>query len=93
MFYVLRKYVPCLRPRGQFRAAATIIKCGLSINISLYLDHLTLGKMAGIPQTIFSDVFSLIKSFVLRFSLLLRAQLTITGLDNGLATNMRQAFI
>ena len=46
------------------------------------LTHLLLDKMAAIPQTIYLDAFSWIKSFVFRlkfhWSLFLRIQVTIT---------------
>ena len=57
--------------------------------------------MAAISQTMFSDAFSWMKSFILwlkfHWSLFLRVQLTINQrgffLDNGLAPNRRQAII
>ena len=65
-----------------------------------FLTHLPLDKMAAIPQPIFSDAFSWMKSFMfwLKFHWsLLRVQLTATqhwfGLDNGLALNRGQAII
>ena len=64
------------------------------------LTHLPLDKMAAVSQTIFSDAWSWMKSFVfwLKFhwSLFLRVQLVkppSIGLDNGLAPNRRQAII
>ena len=67
------------------------------------LTHLSRDKMAAISQTIFSDAFSWMKSFIfwLKFhwTLFLRVLLTITqqlfrfGSDNGLSPNRRQAII
>ena len=65
-----------------------------------WLTHLPLVKMAAISQSIFSDAFLWMKSFVflLKFhwNLFLRVQLTIVPSivsDNGLVPNRRQAII
>ena len=61
------------------------------------LTHLPMDIMAAISQTIFSDAFLWMKSFVIwlkfHWSLFVRVQFTINsfGLDNGLAPNRRQA--
>ena len=65
------------------------------------INSFPLDKMATFSQTVFSDAFSLIKSFLFGltfpWSLFLRVQLTIAqhwfGSDNGLAPNRRQAII
>ena len=63
------------------------------------LNSSPLDKLTAISQTIISDAYSWMKSFVfcLKFhrSLFLRVPLTITsiGLDNGLTPNRRQAII
>ena len=55
-------------------------------------------EIAGIPQTVFSDAFSWMKSFIVwlkfQWSVFLRVQLTPSiGLDNDLVLNRRQAII
>ena len=63
------------------------------------LIHLSLDKMAAISQTIVSDAYQWMNSFLFWFkfhrALLLRVQLTATqhGLDNDLPPNRRQAII
>ena len=65
------------------------------------LTHLPLDKMAAISQTIFSDAFSWMTSFVLwlkfHWSVFLMVpfswQYSSIGSDNGLAQNKRQAII
>ena len=70
----------------------------ISLKLSLF-TYLPLDKMDAISQTIFSDAFSWMRTFVFlikfHWSLFLRLQLTKTsiGLDNGLALNRRQAII
>ena len=63
----------------------------------LSLTHLPLEQVAAISQTIFSDAFSSMKSFVfwLKFhwSEASNWQWPSTGLDNGFAPNRRRAII
>ena len=64
-----------------------------------HLTHLPLDKMAAISQTIFSDVFSWMKSLIfwLKFhwSLFIKShwQKPSSGVDNGLVPKKRQAII
>ena len=66
--------------------------------MSLFLTHLPLDKLATISQTIISDAFSWMKmyfdeNFSEVCSLESNFQLPNNGLDNGLAPNRRQAII
>ena len=72
-------------------------RCSM-VTFSFSLTDLPPDKIAAFSQTIFSDAFSWMNSFVnwlnFHWILFLRVQLTIiTGLDNGLAPKRRQTNI
>ena len=68
------------------------VSCTWNIN---FLTHYFLDKIAAISQTILSNVFSWIKSFVfwLTFDWILFLRVQLTMLDNGLAPNRRRQAI